>query len=102
MVRKRLIWLPTAKYQFNEIIRFFQKRNGNNIYGKKLRMAFRQATKMIARFNEIGTRQKLEKRHIRYVIVERTYQLFYEITENQIIIIKIWDVRRNPDSLELN
>jgi toxin YoeB len=101
MVRKRLIWLPTAKYQLNEIIRFFRKRNGNDFYGKKLRTAFLQASKMVARFNEIGTRQKIEKRHVRYVIVQGTYQLFYEITENQIIIIKIWDMRRNPDDLEL-
>jgi toxin YoeB len=71
------------------------------MYGKKLRTAFQQSTKMIVRFNEIGTQVRLEKRHIRYVIVEGIYQLFYEITENQITIIKIWDVRRNPDDLKL-
>jgi hypothetical protein len=68
---------------------------------KKLRTAFLQASKMIEMFNEIGTRQKLDKRHIRYVIVEKTYQLFYEITENQIIIFKVWDIRRNPNDLKL-
>jgi plasmid stabilization system protein ParE len=101
MVRRKLIWSEPAETQLNEILYFFYKRNGNNLYGKKLRAAFRQSTKMIARFNEIGIRQKLDKRHIRYVIVEKTYQLFYEITENQIIIFKIWDIRRNPNDLKL-
>jgi plasmid stabilization system protein ParE len=92
MAKRRLTWSKQVKREINEIFFFFRKRNGNNLYGKKLRIAFRQASKMIERFNEIGTRRILEKRHIRYVIIERTYQLFYEITENQIIIIKIWDI----------
>jgi hypothetical protein len=59
-----------------------------------------QATKMIKTYEKIGT--KYDDENIRYVIVEGTYQLFYEITENQIIVLKIWDVRRNPDHLVLS
>jgi toxin YoeB len=101
MAKRRLTWSIKVKQEINEIVFFFRKRNGNNRYGQKLQAAFLQTSKMIARFNEIGTRQKIEKRHIRYIIVQGTYQLFYEITENQIIIIKIWDMRRNPDDLKL-
>ncbi|MDR3199294.1 MAG: type II toxin-antitoxin system RelE/ParE family toxin [Planctomycetaceae bacterium] len=101
MAKRRLTWSIQVKQEINEIVFFFRKRNGNNMYGKKLQTACLQASKMIARFNEIGTQIRLEKRHVRYVIVEGTYQLFYEITENQITIIKIWDVRRNPVDLKL-
>jgi plasmid stabilization system protein ParE len=101
MAKRRLTWSMQVKREINEIVSFFRRRNGNNVYGKKLRFAFLQASKMIEKFNEIGTRQRLKNRHVRYVIIEGTYQLFYEIAENQIIIFKIWDVRRNPDDLKL-
>jgi hypothetical protein len=49
--------------------------------------------------NDEETGMKYKEENIRYIIVEGTYQLFYEITENQITILKVRDARRNPDNL---
>ncbi|MDR1142169.1 MAG: type II toxin-antitoxin system RelE/ParE family toxin [Planctomycetaceae bacterium] len=100
MARKRLIWTDSAEQELGRILHFFRERNGNSTYSKKLKLAFTEITKMIRDYEEIGI--KYNDENVRYVIVEGTYQLFYEITEHQITILKVWDARRNPDSLELN
>jgi toxin YoeB len=95
--RKRVIWTPSAKQELQEILCFFRNRNGDNIYSKKLRVAFRQAERRIKDNEKTGMRY--EGSDYRCVFVEKNYQLFYQITENQILIIRVWDVRRNSDDL---
>jgi plasmid stabilization system protein ParE len=99
MAGKRLTWTDSAGQELDRILHFFRERNGNSTYSKKLKSAFTDMTKIIRDCEEIGT--KYDDENIRYVIVEGTYQLFYEITEKQITILKVWDARRNPDDLKL-
>jgi toxin YoeB len=44
--------------------------------------------------------RKTDEENVRVKIV-RNYLIFYEITETKIIILTIWDNRRNPENLKI-
>ncbi|MDR3199292.1 MAG: type II toxin-antitoxin system RelE/ParE family toxin [Planctomycetaceae bacterium] len=102
MVEKQLIWTFHAENDIADILRFFRERNGNNNYGEKLLTAFQSAAELVRNNVKLGMCQSCHGRDVRFIVVEKTYQLFYEVKANRIMIIRIWDARRDPDSLELN
>jgi plasmid stabilization system protein ParE len=101
MVKKQLTWSFRAENDIADILRFFLERNGNNDYGERLSKAFRGTAELVRNNVKLGMRQTFRGRDIRFIVVEKNYQLFYEVKANQVEIIKIWDARRNPDDLEL-
>lgn len=98
MARKQLTWSIRARQDVLDILRFYRKRNGNTVYCRKLRDEFRKATERIRDNVEIG--QVIDKTNYRFVIVEE-FQLIYRENENEIILVTVWDARRNPEDLKI-
>jgi plasmid stabilization system protein ParE len=93
MVRRKIEWLVDAKLDLKEILGYYIERNGSAIYSKKLNTKFNKSIQLISKNPFIGTQSDFSK--VRTLITD-DYQIIYEIFDEALLIIKIWDCRRNP------
>lgn len=98
MAKREVVWSKNSEIQLREILEFFTKRNKSGHYSIKLYKKFKTELKIVSKNPEIGIKTKLDQ--IRGLIIE-DYILFYEILEDRIIILKVWDCRQNPDKLNI-
>lgn len=98
MAKREIVWTNVSKFQLQEILEFFTIRNRNGEYSRKLYNKFKTELKIVAKNPEVGIKTKLDQ--IRGLIIE-DYILFYEILEDRILILKVWDCRQNPDKLNI-
>ena len=91
---KQITWTYAAQQDRLEILRYWRIRNQSNVYSKKLNVLFKKAILIIAVHPHIGRPTTIEKVRVKLV---RDYLIFYEVTEDQIFILSIWDNRRNPE-----
>lgn len=96
MAKREVTWTKVSEIQLQEILEFFTQRNKSAQYSRKLYRKFKTELKTVAKNPELGIQTKLDQ--IRGLIVE-DYILFYEILEDRIIILKVWDCRQNPENL---
>jgi plasmid stabilization system protein ParE len=94
MVKRKIEWLIEAKLDLKDILDFYIKRNGSVIYSKKLNAKFNKSIRLISKNPFIGTQSDFNK--VRLLITD-DYQIVYEIFDQFILIIMIWDCRRNPE-----
>ena len=93
MVKRKIEWLSEAKLDLKAILSFYIERNGSAIYSKKLNTKFNKSIQLIAKNPFIGAQTDFSK--VRILITD-DYQIIYEILDQIILVIKIWDCRRNP------
>lgn len=89
---KQIIWSLRAQSDRKGILRYWINRNKSKEYSKKLNSLFKEAVKLIADYPEIG--KPTDNRDARIKVV-RDYLIIYEITNEQIFILAIWDSRQN-------
>ena len=94
---KSIVWSAVAKRNLKEIKRFYDLRNQNSEYSKKLLRVFKNAANLIERQPRIG--KNTDKAGIKGLIV-LNYIIFYEILHSHILILMVWDCRRDPKQLE--
>ncbi|MEX0813935.1 MAG: type II toxin-antitoxin system RelE/ParE family toxin [Chitinophagales bacterium] len=97
MVKRKIKWTKNSEIQLQQILEFYIRRNKSSAYSKKLYGKI-QHLKKVASNPEIGIKTKLDA--IRGIIVEN-YIVFYEILNDKIIVLKIWDSRQNPKKLDI-
>ncbi|NVJ46878.1 MAG: type II toxin-antitoxin system RelE/ParE family toxin [Cytophagia bacterium] len=95
---KRIIWSPRAQAERKEILDYWFKRNKSKAYPRKLNRLFKDAINLIIDYPEIGKRTDLENVQAKII---RDYIMFYEINEDELFILSIWDTRQNPEELKL-
>jgi len=93
---KRIIWTKAAHADRKEILLYWKKHNASITYSRKLNELFKRVVLLISAHPEIG--RKTDIKNIRIKLV-RDYLLFYEETEKEIIILTIWDNRRDPEQV---
>ncbi len=93
MVKRKIEWLADAKLDLKDILNFYIERNGSANYSKKLNTKLNKSIHLIAKNPYIGFQTDFSK--VRSLITD-DYQIIYEIFNQVILIIKIWDCRRNP------
>ncbi|MHC1776830.1 MAG: type II toxin-antitoxin system RelE/ParE family toxin [Lentimicrobium sp.] len=98
MAKREIVWTKNSEIQLREILEFFTKRNKSGNYSIKLYKKFKTELKIVSKNPEIGIKTKLDQ--IRGLIIE-DYIIFYEILDDRIIILKVWDCRKNPDKLNI-
>jgi plasmid stabilization system protein ParE len=98
MAKREIIWTKVSEIQLQEILEFFINRNKSGEYSKKLYKKFKTELKTVAKNPEVGIKTRLDQ--IRGLIID-DYILFYEILEDRILILKVWDCRQNPDRLNI-
>lgn len=95
MVRYKIEWSLEAREDLIDILDFYNKRNDSSTYSRKLYIKFQKRIKLLSQNPFLGVRTDFET--VRVLITDN-YQIIYEIFEDFILIIMIWDNRRNPEN----
>ena len=95
---KRIVWSEKAQNDRKNILRYWAERNKSKIYSKKLNDIFKSAIKIIKDHPNIGKRTDFPE--VRAKIV-RDYYIFYQEAKEEIYILRVWDIRQNPDNLKI-
>ena len=96
MAKKRIVWAKEAKADFKATLQFYTERNGSSDYSRKL------ADEILALIDKLPANNFLGREtsaHNVRLLVKGMYSIFYELKENEIVILMVWDGRRNPDEL---
>lgn len=93
---KPIVWSQNSKNDLKNIKKFFDTRNQSSEYSKKLLKTFRDSAKLIEKFPLLSIPTEYD--NVRgFVILE--YIIFYEIMSKHILVLMVWDCRRDPEQL---
>ena len=95
MVRQ-LIWGRLAQKERLQILHYWDNRNKSRAFSKKLNRLLKHDLNLVCNFPFIG--KPTNKPNIRIKII-REYLIVYEIHTEKIVILRVWDTRRNPKDL---
>lgn len=98
MVKRVIIWTEKANHERKEILEYWINRNKSKSFSIKLNKLIIQELICISIPPGIG--RKTNYKNIQVKII-RDYLLFYEIRKDEIVVLTIWDNRRNPENLSL-
>lgn len=93
MVRFKVEWSIEARLDLLDILEFYYQRNGNVNYSRKLNSKIHKSIKLVTKNPLLGLQTDIES--VR-AIVTGDYEIIYEIIDNTLLIVMVWDCRRNP------
>jgi plasmid stabilization system protein ParE len=94
---KRIVWTAKAAKDKVSILKYWISRNQSSAYSIKLNNLFDEAVEFLSLNPYAG--RSTDDNEIRIKVV-RDYWLIYTVAED-IIILRVWDVRQNPQDLSL-
>ncbi len=94
MAKLKIEWSPEAKHDLFDILGFYIHRNGSSTYSKKLNSKIQKSVLRISKHPQLG--MKTNRPSVRSLITDE-YQIVYEIFDQLVLIVMIWDCRRNPE-----
>ena len=97
MAKREVIWSLRAKNDRIKILEFWIENNKSVEYSRKLNTLFIDAVKFISEYPTVGKLTEDKKTRVKIV---RDYLIIYEVHKSVIIILTIFDSRRNPESLK--
>jgi plasmid stabilization system protein ParE len=97
MAKRRVIWSLQAKNNRIQILEYWIEHNKSREYSKKLNILFKEAAEFIAEFPTIG---KLTDDKLARIKIVRDFWIVYDIYENTVFILAIFDSRQNPVKLK--
>ena len=95
---KRVVWTYQAKIDRYQILTYWKKHNKSNIYSNKLNRQFNDAVKSIREYPLMNKSVSVE--NVRVKIVTH-FLIIYKVLKKEIVILRLWDSRRNPEELKL-
>ncbi|WP_371875335.1 type II toxin-antitoxin system RelE/ParE family toxin [Salinimicrobium tongyeongense] len=95
---KQIVWSPLAVQKRSEILKFWIKKNKSDTYSKKLNKLFKEASHLISKHSGIG--KPTSNGNVRFKIILH-YLMFYELKNNKVYILTIWDSRQDPEKFRL-
>jgi plasmid stabilization system protein ParE len=94
MARFKIEWSVEARIDILDILEFYVKRNNSASYSRKLFSEINKHIKLLSSNPFLGIKTDLKS--IR-TLIHNHFQLIYEIHDKTIVIVMIWDTRRNPE-----
>ena len=94
----KIVWSIDAQISRRSIFEYWNKRNKSRIYSNKLNILFNESINQVSLLHEIG--KPTELKNIRLKIVSH-FELIYEVLDNTITILDIWDTRQNPQEFPI-
>ena len=98
MVKRKIEWLAEAKLDLKDILDFYIERNGSSLYSKKLNSRFANSIQLLEKNPFIGVKTDFDNVRI---LIKDDYQIIYEIFDSSILILIVWDCRRNPEDKKI-
>ena len=94
MVKYKVEWSIEARLDLLDVLEFYVIRNKSASYSKKLNSKINKSIKLITKNPLIGLQSQIDS--VR-ALITGDYQIIYEIFDNIILIIMIWDCLRDPE-----
>jgi len=94
MAKYKVEWSSEARSDLIDILEFYIVRNKSSVYSKKLRLKINRSIDQITENPLIGIKSQIES--VR-ALITGDYQIIYEISDNVILVIMIWDCHRDPE-----
>ncbi|MDH0675005.1 MULTISPECIES: type II toxin-antitoxin system RelE/ParE family toxin [Empedobacter] len=92
MAKRKIIWTKTANLERKEILEYWILRNKSKRFSIKLNYLILQTLEVLRENPTIGRRTNIDNVRVKLI---REYLLLYEFTDAELIILSIWDARRN-------
>ena len=92
MVKRKIIWTITANLERKEILEYWILRNKSKRFSVRLNYLILQTLEVLRENPTIGRRTNIDNVRVKLI---REYLLLYEFTDAELIILSIWDARRN-------
>ena len=96
MAQRNVVWTRTADLQYVGILEYWVKRNSSNSYSKRLVKLVNHKTKQISENPFIY--KSTDFKDVR-VTSMGNFSIYYNVTDEQIIILAFWDNRQDPKKL---
>jgi plasmid stabilization system protein ParE len=93
MAKRKIDWSVESRLDLYDILEFYFKRNGTVTYSRKLLAKINKSVKLLSKNPFIGTQTDYES--VR-ALITGDYQIVYEIFDQLILVIMVWDSRRDP------
>jgi plasmid stabilization system protein ParE len=94
MVKYKVEWSAESRLDLIDILEFYRIRNKSALYSKKLNSKINKSIRFITKNPLIGLQSQIDS--VR-ALITGDYQIIYEILDKLIVIIMIWDCRRDPE-----
>ena len=96
MAKFKIEWSAEARLDLFDILNFYFERNQSTAYSKKLNIKINRSLRLIQQNPLIGLKSQVKDVK---TLITGDYQLIYGISENTILIVMIWDCRRDPGEM---
>jgi len=96
MAKLSIYWTLTAIKQRNYIFAYWNERNKNNTYSKKLNIAIKERISILIDNPRLG--KPTQHGEVRGISLGH-YSIFYKIQGTHIYITALWDNRQKPQKL---
>jgi len=96
---KRVIWTVKADLIFSKILEYYIERNGTKLCSNQLNFKLQSILKLLAKQPFLGVKTNFPE--VR-VFITSNYKIFYQISDDLMIILLVWDCRQNPESLGID
>jgi len=96
MAKRKIIWTKKANLERKEILEYWILRNNSKTFSIKLNKLIIDTSQLLAEHPTIG--RKTDNKDIRVKII-RNYLIFYEFSKSELVILSIWDGRREENTL---
>ncbi|NQU80426.1 MAG: type II toxin-antitoxin system RelE/ParE family toxin [Bacteroidetes bacterium] len=94
MAKYKIDWSIEARLDLIDILDYYIIRNNSAQYSKKLNSKINSSIKLITKNPLIGLQTQIVS--VR-AFITGDYQIIYEIFDDLVMIIMIWDCRRDPE-----
>ena len=94
----QIVWTEKANIERQHILEFWADHNKSRIFSLKLNKLFISTIRELAKKPNVG--RKTEFENVRVKIV-REYLIFYETVKKDLVILSVWDGRRDKQSLKI-
>ena len=98
MDEKQVRWTQRAILDKIQILDYWIERNGSKSYSERLNLLIDKTLSKTAQFPESG--KQTNYKDIRAKIISH-YLIFYRIQTDFVEVVRIWDSRRDPKSLQI-
>jgi toxin YoeB len=98
MAQRKIIWSLKASDDLQTILEFYFQCNGNSIFPKKLLTEIDNIISFLPDHPKLG---KTVNGGSYRVIIRGHYEIFYRYDNDSIVVVTIWDSRKNPENKSL-
>ncbi len=92
MAKFKIEWSVEARLDLLDILGFYIERNKSAAYSNKINTKIVRSIKLIGQNPFIGIKTEIDSAR---AIITGDYQIIYEIHEQLIVVVMIWDCRRD-------